>query len=543
MKKRIILVVLLTLLIGVGCTTTTVMTEPMEVHKEEVAPPVEEPQEIKVEVPILTKNVVIIASGGIQGAIFPFDLVYGGERNSQMQLSSLLKQERAKGQPLFLVDLGDILAGEATLCYYKYVDTQRPHIVQQVMNALDYDVATVGRADLEGCQEGCIRLLNEASFPFLAANVYSKETNELVTAPYVIVEKEGIKVAFFAVVDPVERLSDLVYFEPFEESLAKWLPVIKEEAPDLLIGLYNGEEQVSGIEDFDLILTSKGGVTTVDKAVFTLAYDEQKGSYQKVGLERSLVSLANYSVDQDFFSLFKEDYAAVEQWLNSPIGKISESVSSRDSFFTDSKFVDLIHSIQLANSGAELSIAAPTAFDALLREGPVYVKDLFRIYPDEHYLVSVDMLGSEIKEYLELSYAQWFNQMKSLDDELIMGDNWREWDSLAGLNYVVDITKAPHERVIIKTLRSGAPFRLERTFSVVFNSARAFEKGGYLEQVGVDASRIKPVGDKTIRSYLMDLFQSTDEVEPSLDNNWLVIPNLWLQRGMKNSYPQIFPSE
>jgi 2',3'-cyclic-nucleotide 2'-phosphodiesterase/3'-nucleotidase len=48
--------------------------------------------------------------------------------------------------------------------------------------------------------------------------------------------------------------------------------------------------------------------------------------------------------------------------------------------------------------------------------------------------------------------------------------------------------------------------------------------------------------DKDLRYYLMEAFEKRGEVVPTIDNNWLVIPNLWVQRGMKNSYPKLYPA-
>ena len=130
--------------------------------------------------------------------------------------------------------------------------------------------------------------------------------------------------------------------------------------------------------------------------------------------------------------------------------------------------------------------------------------------------------------------------MSSLDDELLGELHWKRWESLAGLNYVVDITKAAGERVSIKTSRSGEPFRRDRIYSVVLNSERAYGEESYLEALAVNKNRLTLLGEKSFRDYLIETFKESDTVDPPLDNNWLVIPNLWLQRGMKNSYPKIF---
>ncbi|HLW21785.1 MAG TPA: bifunctional metallophosphatase/5'-nucleotidase, partial [Sphaerochaetaceae bacterium] len=76
---------------------------------------------------------------------------------------------------------------------------------------------------------------------------------------------------------------------------------------------------------------------------------------------------------------------------------------------------------------------------------------------------------------------------------------------------------------------------------------RAQGGGGHLEAAGISSEealdRILFSTDKDLRYYLMEAFETQGEVVPTVDNNWLVIPNLWVQRGMRNSYPKLYPAQ
>ncbi|HCJ94763.1 MAG TPA: hypothetical protein DHV69_06075 [Sphaerochaeta sp.] len=154
--------------------------------------------------------------------------------------------------------------------------------------------------------------------------------------------------------------------------------------------------------------------------------------------------------------------------------------------------------------------------------------------------------------------------MKSLDDDLInfkrdaegklvfntryntydTVTRYYNYDSFAGINYVVDITKPAGQRVSIKTMTNGGAFQLDRTYVVAINSYRAQGGGGHLAAAGITSEmaldRILYSTDKDLRFYLMEAFETKGEIVPTVDNNWLVIPNLWVQRGMKNSYPKLY---
>ena len=54
--------------------------------------------------------------------------------------------------------------------------------------------------------------------------------------------------------------------------------------------------------------------------------------------------------------------------------------------------------------------------------------------------------------------------------------------------------------------------------------------------------KIVATSEKDLRYYIIEAFENSDAIIPTVDNNWLVIPNLWVQRGIKNSYPKLYPT-
>ena len=85
---------------------------------------------------------------------------------------------------------------------------------------------------------------------------------------------------------------------------------------------------------------------------------------------------------------------------------------------------------------------------------------MFNLYKYENMLYVMELSGKEIKGFLEMSYAMWTNQMKSADDHLLLFKQPIEegkranfeyysfnFDSAAGINYTVDVTKPRGENV------------------------------------------------------------------------------------------------
>lgn len=166
-------------------------------------------------------------------------------------------------------------------------------------------------------------------------------------------------------------------------------------------------------------------------------------------------------------------------------------MSAQPAFFGPSPFVDLIHSIQLELTGADVSFSAPPAFNTQIQKGYIYMSDMFNLYKYENLLYTMSLTGREIKGYLEESYAIWTNQMKSADDHLLLlkqmengtyrcANPYFNFDSAAGIIYTVDVTKPQGEKIQIQSMADGTPFDLDKTYKVAINSYRGNGGGDLL---------------------------------------------------------------
>ena len=100
---------------------------------------------------------------------------------------------------------------------------------------------------------------------------------------------------------------------------------------------------------------------------------------------------------------------------------------------------------------------------------------MFNLYKYENMLYVMELSGKEIKGFLEMSYAMWTNQMKSADDHLLLFKQPIEegkranfeyysfnFDSAAGINYTVDVTKPRGEKINILSMADGTPFDMDK---------------------------------------------------------------------------------
>jgi 2',3'-cyclic-nucleotide 2'-phosphodiesterase/3'-nucleotidase len=374
-----------------------------------------------------------------------------------------------------------------------------------------------------------------------------------------------------------------------------WVKYIKQhEHPDLLIGLFHsGTDKSYGfdvpgqpVEDasrmvarevpgFDVVLaghdhkqdneivrnTAGKEVVLLDPAAHAehvavadiILHPKANGGYSKK-IEGHLVSMKNYRPDPAFMKKFLPDFVQVKKFVDRKIGDFTHGMNAENALFGPSAFVDFIHRVQLEASHADVSIASPLSIWANINKGPIYVRDLFKLYRFENYLYTMSMTGQEIKDALEYSAGLWFNTMKDKDSHLllfkkdqdgklvlskrngkpILKNPYYNFNSAAGIHYTIDLRKAPGHRVHILSMADGKPFDLNKTYTVAINSYQGNGGGGTLT-LGARipkkelTQRIIRSSKKDIRFMTMEWIEKYKSIDPKPLNDWKLIPESWTQ--------------
>lgn len=313
----------------------------------------------------------------------------------------------------------------------------------------------------------------------------------------------------------------------------------------------------------------------------SIRYDRATKKLQKT-ITGELADMAKVEPDAEFVKAFEAPMQAAKAWVSKPIGKMSGSINSRDSMFGDSAFVDLIHTLQLELTKdpafglkpAQISFCAPLSANAVLPSSPdgtIYVRDMFSLYVYENWMYTMTLTGRQVKDFLEVSYGGWFNEMKSKDDHLIAFVTAPDgslipdartnmprtkvasynYDSAAGLVYDVDVSKPFGERVVVKSMADGTPFSLETTYTVAVNSYRAMGGGGMLEKgakiPAADLIAMKHVTSATtkdLRFYLTQYIEKRNmaPLAPAPLGNWKVLPADWAATGRAKDEVLMYPA-
>ena len=540
-----------------------------------------------------TVTLRIVETSDVHGAFFPYNFTERRDMSGTMaRVSSYLKRQRKEmGNRLILLENGDILQGQPTCYYTNFVATDKPNIAAEVVNYLKYDAQTFGNHDVEVGHKVYDKWIKELNCPVVGANIIDLKSGKPYVEPYVIIEREGVRVAILGMLTPAipNWLHQSLWSGMrFVSCTKRWVKILREqEKADVVIGLFHSgwdggivtdeydedatqkvAEQVEGLDVIFFGHDHRERNTTV-KNVLCLdpSCNAQKVAVATIQVRNGkvtskkgeLIDVTKEPLDEDFMRHFQPRIDEVKAFVERKIGVFNENMLSRDAFFGPAAFVDLIHQLQLEHTGADVSFTAPLTFNSEIKAGPVYQSDMFKLYRFENGIYVVRMTGKEIRNFLEMSYDQWVNTMTSPDDHIMLlapkvaGDNQREnfknftfnFDSAAGIDYVVDVTKPDGQKVHILQFSDGRPFDENAWYRVAMNSYRGNGGGELLVRgagIPLDSipQRIEYQSERDQRHYLTEKIEREGSITPKSLNNWRFIPEAWALPAIERDRKLIF---
>ena len=563
-----------------------------------------------------TVRMKVIETSDVHGHFFPYDFMEKKPLKGTLVRANtyINKQRQQYGDNLLLIDNGDILQGQPCVYWTNYVMPEDENLAASVINYMKYDAETVGNHDIEPGHKVYDKWIREVRCPLLGANIVKEGTTSKNSPaslasiydglqPYSVHYKDGVKICIIGMLTPAipnwlnKSIWKGIEFEEMVSCAKKWVKYIQEkEKPDLLFGLFHSgkdggisteeyEENATAavayeVPGFDIIffghdhqvhnewITNKEGkrvliidpscyVKNIAEAEIELTY--KKGKLTKKTINGEIVSVLDEEIDQEMLAYFTPQIDAVKQYVDRRIGRFENPIYTRDSFFGNSAFTDLIHNLQLQISKADISFNAPLSFNSVIKAGDVTQGDMFKLYRFENLLFVLRMTGEEIRKHLEFSYDMWGNTMTSPEDHALrLNDGAKEdqqrtgfqyytfnFDSAAGIDYEVDLTKPDGEKVRILQMSNGEPFDEHKWYKVVMNSYRANGGGELLTRgAGIPKdsleSRVLFHTDMDQRHYLTEEIMKMGTINPQPNNNWKFVPEEWTKPALERDRKQLF---
>ena len=548
----------------------------------------------------------LLTTNDVHGAWFDSTYVGGTTRNSLFAVNYYVDSIRTVDgvDNVLLLDAGDCLQGDNAAYYYNYVDTQTEHLFPRLVSYMKYDAVTVGNHDIETGQPVYDRVrkdLKRHGIPFLAGNAIRNDNGNPYFQVYKTFKRAGLKVLVLGYTNQMNAswVDESIYSGMHFESL---IPIVQEdvdryslkEKPQVVIvsvhsatglgdgrsGEAQGLDLYNSLHGVDFLVCSHDHRQTVfcndsialintgNRAKYlghgVISVDVVKGKAVSRKLKASLIKVDKRKADPVMRDAFRKDYQTVKDFSFREIGVLTMDLRTRDAYSGMCDYVNLLHSVQLNSSKAQLSFAAPLTFNGIIKAGTLVYNDLFTLYPFENQLFVMKMKGSEIKNYMEFCYSRWLSDPGSnhvlrivrRDDPRNNQAGWSfvyrsyNFDSVGGLVYTVDITKPTGERVEIKSMADGTPFDLEADYSVAMTSYRASGAGGMLtEGAGIPMNELdsRITGKyEEIREFLYRYIEEYGLIDhdtvsdPGLIGSWKFIPETVVNGMMESDYRLLF---
>lgn len=549
----------------------------------------------------------VLSTNDVHGTWFDSTYVDNGTRNSLFAMKYYIDSIRTAFGPenVVLVDAGDCLQGDNAAYYYNYVDTVTPHLFPRLMSYMKYDAVAVGNHDIETGHPVYDRVaadLKKAGIPFLGGNAIRNDNGQPYFPLYKMIKRAGLRIAIVGYTNANikawlgEELWSGITFKPIIDLVQKDIDQIREkEKPDVVLVVVHsasgqGDGSVLEAEGLD-IFNSVHGIDFLicshdhralikdgEEAAFlnsgshsrnvahgTLHLEVEKGQIVKKSFETELIPVDKRKADPVMRAAFQKDYEAVKAFTLREVGILNTDLWTRDAYRGMCDYLNLVHTLSIGSKPAEISFAAPLTFNGHVNAGILRYNDLFTIYPFENQLFVVKMTGDEIKRYLEHSYDKWINtiakpedtllKIEARDDARTQQSRWSfvnrsyNFDSAAGINYTVDVTKPFGERVAIASMADGSAFDLQKEYNVAMTSYRASGGGNLMKETGIDTDNIDervvaryPEIRNILYNYLMENGSIDPEVigNPAVIGHWEFIPEKLVKPAMDRDMDLLF---
>ena len=564
-----------------------------------------------------TVTLKVIETSDVHGHFFPWDFMENRPlKGTLTRANSYINREREKfGDNLLLIDNGDILQGQPCVYWTNYVMPEDENLAARVINYMKYDAETVGNHDIEPGHKVYDKWIREVRCPLLGANIVKEECKNgeadpqsIYTGlqPYSVHVKDGVKICVIGMLTPAipnwlnKSIWKGIEFEEMVGCARKWVKYIQEnEKPDLIFGLFHSgkdggivtpdyEENATAavareVPGFDVIffghdhqvhnewITDKEGkqVLIIDPSCWVQDVAEAEikltikdGKVVNKDIKGTIVNVRDEQIDEQMMAHFQKDIDAVKAYVSQKIGRFESPIYTRDSYFGNSAFTDLIHNLQLQITKADISLTAPLSFNSTIKAGEVTMADMFKLYRFENLLFTLRMTGEEVRKHLEYSYDMWTNTMTSPDDHALRlnadskDDQQRtgfqyytfNFDSACGIDYEVDLTKPDGEKVKILRMSNGEPFDEKKWYKVAMNSYRANGGGELLTQgAGIPKdsleARVLFNTDRDQRHFLTEEIRKMGTLDPKPNNNWKFVPEAWAKPALERDRKLLFGNQ
>lgn len=520
------------------------------------------------------KVITILATSDLHSNIWGFSFENNKEtqNNGMARVYTYVEQVRAENPNTILIDGGDTVQGTIlTDDLYNKEDSEHPVIA--AMNFMKYDTMTLGNHEFNFGLDLVKRLQAQADFPLLAANVTERATGELFVGDFVILDRDGVKVAVIGVTNPNAPIwdgekVDALQFDAVSDTVSRVIEEIGDQADVIVVschaGLFAEFDEEGGSDAAQKILDDNPEVDVLQVAHMHIVVNEKQGETVIGGTRNGGRDVARFDltlnadneiIDSKVAVVDMADYAPSAELRALPL--IKKAQDRTVAFITgggsgegaeegygvfgtaavdfqpkneiagipqgkleDTAVMDLINKVQLLNSGADVSAAALFADTSDIKAGEINYGTIFGIYKFDNTLYRVPVTGKELKAYMEWS-AETYNQWQPGDLSISFDPEYPGYlyDMFAGVDYEIDLSKPKGER-IQNVMFKGEPLSDDQMLMLAVNNYRY---SSALKSAGLVEGKREWESSNSIRDMLVAYISEQGTITPEVDNNWKIV--------------------
>ncbi|MDI6400422.1 5'-nucleotidase C-terminal domain-containing protein [Balneolaceae bacterium ANBcel3] len=522
-----------------------------------------------------TVRIEVMLTADVHGRVRGWDYYQNLEDpyHSLAKIATLADSIRKSNPNTILLDAGDWLQGNLFAEYFAVHDQKQSHYpFLKAVDHMSYDAIVIGNHEFNFGIEYLNRQLEATNTPALGANILTYGTEEPAYTPYLVKEIEGIHVAIIGLTTPGSAIWDKHHvnqrltFADGPSVAEQYTRLLQEKdlADVVIILAHSGLNGSSGYQSDTLgeenfgrtIAETIPGVHLLalghthrvldnqhidgpDGASVAVLQPGRWASHLGIAefkiikgkdINPSVVEVSTYNIPvtesteehPGVVSITEEAHQRVVSFATEPLAYTVDHWSAAHSRHGNSAIIDLIHEVQLRETGAQLSAAASFNTNVQFGPGKITRGDIGLLYPFHNTLFKIEITGEDLKKYLEFT-SRYYETMSEEEQEPRINRDWPgfNFDMISGIEYHMDLRNHPGNRIVQLTYK-GKEIKDEDVFTLAINSYRASGGGGFdmLSNASVLKTIYRSVSDMII-SYLQKR-ESISKADVA-QNNWKLI--------------------
>ena len=522
-----------------------------------------------------TMDLQILATSDTHGKFDPWDYAANKEdtSGSVAQQAAAIKQLRTPDT--LVIDAGDTIQGNSSQLFLE--DDIHPMVA--AMNAIGYDIWVPGNHEYNYGMDVIQKVMAQQKAQVLTGNVYAPDGTPLANS-YTILKKRDVRIGLIGMVTPnitrwdAVNLTGWTVTNPVDEC-RKVIDQIKDQV-DVLIGVMHMDTENeygvygSGVTDlanacpeFDVIIAAHGhkeipgeeinGVLVIENKnagatmsdIHLQLHRKLDGGWKVASRSSESIQIKDYQADPELVALLAPYDERAKADAVIPIGELVGGNMAPDNeienipspMVQDTALLDFINEVQLYYTGAQVSATAMTSMTGQMREGTIRKCDLTSIYTYENTLYKLQMNGAQLRDYMEWS-AAFFKTWQPGDLTIAFDPSTRYYlyDAFEGVNYEIDISQEPGNRILNLTWPDGTPVADTDVFTIAVNNYRATTQLLIAADIFAPGEPLPQMLEMDVRGDLGGIRELLGEyiqtvkggvIEPKVNNNWKILGNNW----------------